>query len=774
MRIVWSGAVSVLALVAVCPFAATSALAQDERVATVDSDVIIVTAQRRQEAQVDVPISITNISSSALATANVTGLTDISKVSPGLRFDSTGGGFVQPSIRGIGTAVTTSGGGANVGIYIDGFYSPNPLAADFDLLSVESIQVLKGPQGTLFGRNTTGGAILVQTRDPSTAGNSLEGKIRYGRFNELKAQSFGNVAISDRVAMSVEGLYRRGDGWVTDISSGNKKAGKFENWSVRLGMKAELTDDVSLLLRWKHSENDDPKANLTARSFVDSEFGLGAPFGGIPGTYTTKPNEIATGSVPEFFKSNSDVLQATLEADLGFANFTSYSQYRNENVDQSFDLDYSAVEIFQFGLPVKDETWSQEFLLNSKPGSPLQWTAGAFYFENTDTYITFIDSFGYGPNQRIRLGGSATTVRSYAAFFDGTYEVVPKLFVTAGLRYAYDKIDDAYFNTRFLAPTLDLGNGTTIAAKDGRVYLRDYDPGAVKFARGDRLTPRFVVRYKPNDEMSVYASYTQGYKAAILDVGGTCQTPPYQCSRVKPEKISAYEVGFKYATHGLSFETAAFYYDYKDLQVSIYRAGTAELVNAAKSEIYGLEGQLNYQVTPAFKLMAGASYVHARYKTFGQVLANGEVQGAPIYKFCPAPAGAKYADACGPGRTFYVNTDTILKNVPMQRTPEFTGFLGANYATDLAGGTFTLSGNLYYTSSYYFGPSGTQFKQKGFETLSLRAEWTDPSETYSVALWGDNVTDSRYRTQITYGDFGIGSAYNDPVTYGIELGFKFK
>ncbi len=733
---------------------------------------IVVTAQRRTEAQVDVPITITNISGESLATANVASLADISKVSPGLRFDATGGGFVQPSIRGIGTAVVTSGGGANVGIYIDGFYSPNPLAADFDLISVSSVQVLKGPQGTLFGRNTTGGAILVQTKEPSTDADSVEAKVSYGRFNEVEAQAFGNYVISDRVAMSVEGLYRNGDGWITDISSG-ENVSDFENWSVRLGLKADVTDNVSVLLRWKHSESDDPSANLTGTSFVDSQLGLLAPFGGIPGTYTTNPNEIATGAVKEFFTSNTDVLQAMIEADLGFADFTSYSQYRNETVDQSFDLDYSAVEIFQFGLPVRNNTWSQEFLLSSKPGTALQWTGGLFYFQNTDTYITFIDSGGTGPNERIRFGGSGTTVKSYAAFFDATYEVTPQLFVTGGLRYAYDRVDDAYYNTRFLSPVLDLGNGTTFPAPNGRVYLSEFDPGAVKFARGDRLTPRFVVRYKPTDDMSVYASYTQGYKAAIMDVGGTCQNPPYVCSRIKPEKISAYEVGFKYAGRGLSFETAAFYYDYKDLQVSIYRAGTAEIVNAAKSEIYGLEGQLNYQITPEFKLMAGGSWVHARYKTFGQVLAGGEIQGAPLYSYCPAPADAKYADSCGPGRTFYVNTDTILHDVTMQRTPEFTGFLGAQYATEVAGGELALSGNLYYSSSYYHGPSGTQFKQKGYETLSLRAQWTDPTDTYSVALWGDNVTDSRYRTQVTYGDFGIGSTYNAPVTYGIELGFKF-
>ncbi|MEZ5737255.1 MAG: TonB-dependent receptor [Novosphingobium sp.] len=723
---------------------------------------IIVTAQRRAEAQVDVPITIANISSDQLATANVAELGDIAKVTPGLRFDSSGGGFFQPSIRGIGTAVTTSGGGANVGIYIDGFYSPNPLAADFDLISVESIQVLKGPQGTLFGRNTTGGAILVQTSEPSTEANEFKGKVSYGRYNELDAQSFNNFVISDRVALTVEGLYRRGDGWRTDISSG-RKVGDYENWSARLGLKAELSDNVEVILRWKHGQIDDPGTLLTS-SFVDDEFGLGAPFGGIPGTFTTNKNEIASGLIPEFFRSNSDALQATIKADLGFADLTSYSQYRSEKLNQSIEVDYSGLELLQLGLPNINETWSQEFLLNSKPGTPLQWTAGLFYFQNSDTYITHIDNGGSGPNERIRFGGSGTVAKSYAAFLDATYEVTPRLFVTAGVRYAHDKIDDAYWNTRFLANQFMLADGTVVDAPGGRVYLRDYQPEAVDFAKDDRITPRFVIRYKPTEESSVYASYTQGYKAAIMDVGGTCQNSPFICNLVRPETIDAFEVGFKYDSRGLSFETAAYYYDYKDLQVSLFEAGTAQIVNAAKSEIYGIEGQLNYQVTPQLKLMTGASWVHARYKDFNS---------APVYTRC-SDFGQDFVDAnCTPNGITFLVIGQDLDNVTMQRTPEFTGFLGARYTADVGGGELALSGNLYYTSEFFFGPSGIQFKQDGYETLALRAEWTDPSETYSIALWGNNVTNSRYVEQTQYGNFGVGAVWNQPVTYGIELGFKF-
>ncbi|GLK45353.1 TonB-dependent receptor [Novosphingobium resinovorum] len=726
------------ALAMLTPISAHAQGAQEA--ATAEEGAIIVTAQRRAEAQVDVPISITNLSSDALKTASVQQLADIGKVTPALRFDFAGG-FFQPTIRGIGTAVTTSGGGGNVGIYIDGFYSPNPLAADFDLISVSSIQVLKGPQGTLFGRNTTGGAILVTTREPSTSGNAFEGRVTYGRYNEAKAEAFANYVISDRVALSLEGQYRRGDGWQHDISNNDRRVGDYENWSFRLGLKAELTDTVDVLLRYKHGQVDDPSTML-ASSLNTSDFGLGAPFGGVPGTYTTAKNRIASGSVPEVFRSNTDVVQGTIRADLGFADLTSYSQYRSENSLMSQDLDYSGLDLFQLGLPNLNETWSQELLLTSKAGPKLQWTAGLFYFQNSDTYITYINNGGNAPDQRIRLGGSSTTVKSYAAFLDATYEITPQFFLTAGARYSIDKIVDAYWNQQFALTEMPVPN-----------------------ISNNKLTPRVVLRYKPTDRTSIYASFTKGYKAAISDVGGSCQIPDtnYTCNRVKPEDINAYEVGFKYEDRGFSFEAAAFYYDYKNLQVSIYRTGTAEIINAATSEIYGLEGALHYQVTPAFQINAGASYVHARYKRFNN---------APVYVRC-SELGEETAATCAANGVSFVVVPTTLEDVTMQRTPEFTGFVGARYETDLAGGELALSGNLFYSSSFFFGPSGVQFEQGGYETLALRAQWNAPDDGFHVAVFGDNVTNSRYLTQAQYSSFGIGANWSKPVTYGVELGVKF-
>ena len=756
-RIAFSTSTSVLAAMAL--LAPVSAWAQGAGEGASSDGEIVVTAQRREEKSVDVPISVASLSADALATASADELVDIAKITPGVRFDFSSG-FFQPNIRGVGTSITTSGGGSNVGIYTDGFYSPNLLAVDFDLMNVQSIQVLKGPQGTLFGRNTTGGAILVQTSDPSEDASG-QFKASYGRRAEMKLQGYVTTGLGEGVAVDLEGLWKKGHGWQHGLLSG-RRLGDYENWSVRAGLKVDL-GSVTGVLRYSHANIDDP-TSVIDQTYFHPAFGSGKPaFGVIGKTATYGPNAVAEDAVAEFFRAKTDTVQLTLKADLGFADLTSYSQYRREIVDSSIDLDHSGVPIFQLGLPNNNNTKSQEFLLTSKPGGPLQWTAGLFWFSNKDQYITHIDL----PTTRIRLGGSSTTTKSLAAFLDMTYELSPQLFITAGARWAKDKVTDSYWNTRFLAPRYTNSSGTH-PAPGGQV--------AVPNISSDRVTPRFVVRYKPNDESSIYASFTRGYKAAIIDVGGSCQNAVniptasnptgagYTCNNVKPETINAYEVGYKYDGDRLNFELAGFYYDYKNLQVSMYLAGTASIINAATSEIYGLDGSVRYKVSDNFEINAGAAWTHARYKDF---------PNAPIYTNCANLGAAFTALACTPnGLTFWI-VNQNLKNVTMQRAPAFTGNVGAKYTAELGGGELALSGNWYYSSKLNFGPSGLQFPQGSYNTLSLRAQWTDATDRYMIALYGDNVTGERYRTAMQYTNFGIGTNWNKPASYGVEVGVRF-
>lgn len=756
--------------------AAPAAVAQSNAQDLENKDAeIIVTAQRRDERSVDVPITITTLDAEQLATANVNQLSDAVKLTPGLRFDSQGPA-VQPTIRGVGTAVTTSGGGPNVGIYVDGFFQSNTYVSDFQLLKVKDIQVLKGPQGTLFGRNTTGGAILVTTADPSTeTGGSA--KASYGRFNALTIQGYVTTGLSDTVAIDLEALYRSGDGHFTDIVANENDIGRYKNWSVRAGLKADLSDSVSILLRYTHAKTDNPTTQLV-NAYVDRSgdadfFKLVSPagravYGGAtssqgrplvyvfapPTTYATLPGQVNLNR-PQSFETKSDTVQATLEADLGFAEFTSYSQYRRDKSPYFGDLDATAIPIFNIFVGVDDETWSQEFLLTSKAGSQLQWTAGLNYFQVRDTWDVDA-SFGGAPF--FDFGGSSTTTKSYAAFVDLTYELSSRLFATVGGRYSHDIVADSYFTANPFTASYTGPNGQQIPFTG--------TPGTripVDTLKNDSFTPRAVLRYQPSDTSSIYASFTRGYKAGILNVGGLSQQP------VRPEKINAFEAGYKYDDRALSTSLAAFYYDYKNLQVSSFQSGAAQIRNAASSEIYGLEGQARYRASDTVTLYGGAAWTHARYKSF---------PNAPFYSYCDPAAGPASLLFCVPpafgglGAGALVQALTDASGFKMQRAPELTGNIGASYGLDVGGGKLTLSGNLYLTSSFYFDPE-QQFKQNGYELLSLRAEWTDVSDRFSLAVFGENLTDKRYQSQVLFNTLGIGSVWAPPMTWGLSAGVKF-
>jgi iron complex outermembrane recepter protein len=721
---------------------------------------IVVTAQRRVENAVDVPITITALSQEQLTTANVQTLGDIQRLTPALRFDYQTG-FAQPTIRGIGTGITTSGGGSNVGVYIDGFYSPNPLASDFQMLEVSSIAVLKGPQGTLFGHNTTGGAIQVSTSDPSVDPHA-EGKVSYGRFASQKYQAYatGGVGI---VAGDVEGVYSKGSGFITNIFDDDSHVAAYENWTVRTGLKLQFSDAVSVLFRYTHSKQDDPSTQmLNSNTDTSIDPTTGKPWGiqtyTFLGPYTTNPNQVAA-NLPRLYRNSTNIETVTVKADLGFANFTSLSQYRQEDVNQSEALQQVAFTIFQLGLPIFDHTTSQEFLLTSKPGPRLQWTLGAFYLSYRDTYVTYIDNGVGTPVGRIRLGGSSTTTQNLAGYLDGTYELTPRLFFTAGVRYAHDAVIDAYYN-----PNPFGGQNPNSQIK-------------VPSINSTKATPRVVLRYKLTDDSNVYASFAEGYKAAILDAGGSCQDEftKFRCNNVQPEDVHAFEVGYKFDNHRIANEASAFLYNYKNLQVSEFLAAAqAYIINAAESRIYGLEDDFHFNLNEHFQVNAGVAWTHARYLQFGSVRANGTVNGAPIYATCP---GFGATSPCGPafnGNYAYVTSNTILSNVHMQHSPDYTATLGPRVSTgQTSTGEYVFSSNLYYTSRIYFSPSGTEFQQPAYASLAVRAQWTDPSKKYSVAVYGDNVANSRYRTQVQYNGFGIGAQWSAPAIWGVEFGAKY-
>lgn len=735
---------------------------------------VTVTAQRREEASRDVPISLTTLGADRLVSANVTTLSDTARLTPALRFD-TQGPAMQPTIRGVGTSITTSGGGPNVGIYVDGFFQSNTYVADFDLLRVKSIQVLKGPQGTLFGRNTTGGAILVTTDDPSTT-PSAQASITYGRFNSVTTRGYATVGLTENVAMDVEGLYRSGDGYFKDVLTGDDDIGRYTSWSVRTGLKWQLADSTSLLLRYMHADKDDPTTQMVNAFGDRSDAGFlsqvspagRAVYGtsssqGLPLVYfyaplatdvPTRPGHVALNT-PLEFNAESDVIQATVETDLGFASLVSYTQYREDETPYFGDLDATALPIFNIFIGVDDQSFSQEFVLSSRADSALRWSAGLNYYQIRDTWD--VDA-SFGGAAFIDYGGSTTNTKSYAAFLDATYRLSEKWFITAGGRYSNDRVTDSSFKTNLFTFFYSGPQGEVVPFTGAPETVIPVDT-----LKKDTVTPRLVLRYAPTDDSSIYTSFSRGYKAGILNVGGLSQQP------VKPETINAFELGYKYDDRTVAVDLAGFRYDYKNLQVSSYQSGAAQIRNAASSEIHGLEGQVRYRITNDLNVNAGGAWTHARYKSF---------PNAPYYSFCDPTAAATSLLFCVPqslgglGAGSLVQSLTDASGDRMQRAPELTGNVGASYDMQVARGELTLSGNLYYTSSFYFD-AAEQFKQEAYELLSLRASWTDPSGRYTLALFGDNVTGQRYRTQVLFNTLGTGTVWSSPAIYGISAGLKF-
>lgn len=718
------------------------AQAEPTEAASVDN-MIIVTAQRRAELSRDVPITITTVDDTALREANVESLLNLDKLAPGVRIVGGGGAYIQPTIRGIGTTLVQTASGSSVGVYVDGFYMPNPLSLSFNFLNVENVQVLKGPQGTLFGRNTTAGAILVTTAEPSTETSAIV-EASYERFDEKQLQAYVTTGLAENLAFSVEGQWRNGDGFQRNIYDGDPLTGaglapgartgrsvaKFEDWSVRTGLKFEPSDSVSFLLRYAHTDKNDPSAYLQ-NLYVGEDGTIFSSGDAIPGTIMATQRRDVSLNGASYFRFKSDAVQLTGNFDLGFADLTSYTQYRVEEIQSFSDLDRSSAAVLALNLPEKDRIMSQELLLNSKPGGRLQYTAGVFLFEHK--VQAFVNLAG-GTPAFFDFSETGAKTRTYAAFVDATYEVLDNLFLTGGLRYSRDQVRDVYYQT-------------TPGVRGINTYQSNLSD--------DKLSPRVVLRYKPNDASSVYASFTRGYKAAIPDYRSTSGA-----EYLLPETIHAYEVGYKYADGAFTAEIAAFRYDYENLQNGYYDQGATILSNAAKSRIKGIEAQFQIEPIEGLQLSASGAYIDAKYREY--------LRGAiftPV--FIP--------DNDGDGRPEFSGLEASSGDVSgnrVVRVPKFSGNISARYSMDMAGGRLVASANLAHSSRIYFDVAN-DFAQGAYDVVSARVEWTDPSDRYTVAIFGDNLFDEKYWESIQPGNGAVGLGWGEPVTYGISLRANF-
>jgi iron complex outermembrane receptor protein len=688
---------------------------------------IVVTAQKRSENVQTVPIVVTAIGAADLAAAKIDTTQDLQFLAPALVYSSASG-YAMPYLRGIGSAFTMPNADASVATYIDGAYVASDQGTIENLLGVQRVEVLEGPQGTLYGRNAIGGAINVITLTPAQA---PAGQLTLSTGNYARKEASGNLSggITEDLAV---GLYAAGsemNPYVTPITPLNSLDPSHETeWGVRL--KAVYTPFSRFTLTGSveatktRSYDEDAYRELSPNALV---FQLipGIPRGGAP--YT------AAGSLPVRAEIRQQAATLREEYDFDWADLVGISNYRNLIDYGALDLSASAVPFLGGAVsPQTSRQYSQELQLLSPDSSRIKWIAGLFAFHERgadfpdQTYSGVL----FGPEFLSSNVYGAVETDSYAAFGQATLPldlVTQGLRVTFGARYTSDyKRFSAYTTTTDANGTV-LGPVTDFPATD-RTW--------------SQFTPKVSLEYLAGEQL-YYLSYSQGFKSGAYNI-----TTPTAAGPVNPEKLNDYEIGMKsrFLDGRIQWDTGAYYYDYKNLQVQITdfaHAGATLLENAADAKAYGLESTFAIRVTDALRVDASAILSHAEYTQFND-----------FASVDPVTLAAETVNATGK---------------ELQEAPNFAGSVGPDYEMPLGGGTLRASANVYYNAGYYWTAANT-FRQSPYTLVNASLAYTFPGEHWTVTAWGKNLTNQLYESGIeTIASFGVYAQDAPPRMYGVSL-----
>lgn len=674
---------------------------------------IIVTAQRRAERLRDVPLSVSALNGEALAQSGIATGLGLTQAITGLNFQANGS-TVQPAIRGVTSTGSNPGDASNVAIYVDGVYQPFQAGNYIDLVNIERVEVLKGPQGTLFGRNAAGGAISVTTRSPQF---DPEGHVTvgYGRFGDVRGEAYATSAISDSIAADFSFKYVNDDGFRKDIVTGRDLATR-EYLALRSKVLLKASDTVRITIAGDYADSSDNSV------FSGQPLNGNAAAAPLPGAViATRPNSAALSFVPTLdVKGGGASLRAELE--LPFADLTSLTAYRRYTSFQHPDSDITPVRLSETNLSYDIDTWSQELNLASNGKGPFKWIAGLFLFD--DRAAQELASFaGVAPTYttlvQVLLNRSKIHTRSAAVYGEANYAVTDRLTVIGGLRYSHDKI--SYVGT----------NGVITVNPE---------------ASFDSVTPRASIRYEVLDRTNIYATYSKGFKAGVFNPGALATTP------VNPEKIDAYEIGVKGGVGRLfSFSAAGFHYDYRDLQFQAFGATSIVpiLQNAANAKIDGAEVEATLNPVAGLSVRGGLAYTDARYSDF-----------AGAQGFIPRPGGGNNSaliDASGNR---------------MIRTPKWSGNAAVTYDMPAFDGTLSISGNAFFSGRVYYDVAN-RAQQKPYQIYNASLSWTTPDDHWRVTIFGENLSDEVYVQSLLVSGLGYNVNFGRPATYGARLTYQF-
>ncbi|QIB65622.1 TonB-dependent receptor [Kineobactrum salinum] len=693
-----------------------SAVAQKTNVLVLDE--MLVTAQKRSESSQDIPVSVSAFSTDMLERLQIEDAAQLQFVVPGLVYTSSGG-FATPYLRGIGSDIATVGAEPGVATYVDGVYVSSPLSVNMNFIGVERIEVVKGPQGTLYGRNAIGGAINIITKEP---GQEFEGRVvaGYGNHDRAEVGFYVSGPVSDTLSLGIYGDYSQRDALVDNLSSLAPRGVPSRKEGRAVRAKAVLTPNETMKFvltgEYMKMESPDPWG---FRQVQDNALGLLA--GGDTGTEVRDIYH----NYPSFQEGRLYAATLNSHFDLPFAELVSITGYRDYEAVSSVDYDGTDASIMGFAInPATSEQVSQEIQLLSFPESTVKWIAGAYYFDE-DTG----GDFELAPGDALVNLIAEVPVTSYALFSEAAFPLTEKLEVTGGLRYTYEEKDVSSVQ---VVPSVNL---VTVLPSQSESF--------------EKVTWKLSASYHFNDDVMGYATYSRGFQSGAFNAVDSGAPP------VDPEVLDALEVGLKSAllNQRVQLNLAGFYYDFQDLQVQVNDSATgaaASFQNAGAAEVFGFELSAKMLVTDQLDVDFSANYLTSEYQDF------------------PNYAGFIRDDINGGNRPATVN----VSGNEIVRAPEWTSSLSVNYSIPFGDSdSLEFSGSYYYNDGFAFDPQHV-VNQDSYNFLNGSITWLS-NNGYKVSLWGKNLTDEDYLNFGVVSNYGKTHADAPGRLFGVRLTYDF-
>ncbi|WP_404479250.1 TonB-dependent receptor [Novosphingobium sp. BL-52-GroH] len=711
--------VSVAALAAALPVqvawaqepAPAPAAAQD---ATSDDD-IIVTAQRRSERLQDVPIAISAVSGESLQERGVSNLQDFTATIPSVNVQQRRSSGVV-TVRGIGFEIATAGADPGVAVHADGVYVSRPAAAIANFYDLERIEVARGPQGTLYGRNATGGAVNLITRAPSdTPSGYIDAT--YGNFNALTVEGALGGPIAEGISARIAFRTDDHDGYGTNLANGND-VNDLNTRAVRARIRIEPSASLRIDLSADYFRQKD--------SFFTPHF---------EGPYV--PTTVVLGaSAPDKQDVNLDQdtinrrtfwgVSANVELDLSDEiMLRSITGYRNHDYYWYNDGDGTNLYVARVGRNEDGHTWSQELQMVGTLAS-FNWVLGGYYFfeHNYANGFGSIPSINLFNNDQVGI----LETNSYAVFGQATYNITDALGITVGGRYTTEKKRLLFEATGTLPNRVPRNDAVA-------------GPSTAKF---NSFTPKVSIDYKVAPDILIYASVQRGFKSGGYAVGA--KTPAF-----RPETIWSYEAGIKatWLNGALRTNISAFHYDYTDLQVGFIQGLVSVVTNAASAKVDGLEAEITIRPTRQFTIEANGSLLDATYSQYNTTDPNRRALGV-----------------------------LDLSGNRLAQAAKHSGFIAASYEIPAFDGGITLRGEYTFSGPVFFDAfNQPQFSGKGYDLMNAFITYRTADEKWSVSGFVRNLEDDHVAVGGSVGSGLQGApiqmSYVPPRTYGVRVGYKF-